>query len=519
MRRFLAVASLILVGIIVSGAVGVNTLLGTERTISIGAHTATASPNFDGHVTILAGPLLPEFQFPTKSRGPIGVTILLLDSPVTDLESVLQQDAAIASQPQGEIAAVTAEIADMVKSSVARGVLAGGMAMLATYLLWRAVGPRRRNELFRISLRRRPVLLAATVAAVLVVTVAVTSMPTLRSSRHVTWVPIRTVFPELPESPMLDEVKVSRGAASSGSRALVQGALDTYRESLEFYNDLADHAAEIEVREPEEDQTVAIVVTDRHDNVGMDPVARAVADVAGASFVIDLGDDTSNGAAWEAFSINSLRESFKDFPIVAVAGNHDQGQHIREVMKSNDFIVLEGEPETVEGVSLIGDSDPRSSGLVAGYSGNESDNIAAIRDQDAELADAACDASDTSVMMVHSAASARETIARACVDLVLSGHLHREVGPQVRNGPDGSLTTWSLASTGGAVYAFALGSKLRREAQVGIVTFEGSKPIGVQGVSFKPGGVIKVGDWTPVIAGPPQDDPADRDDNNPDRLQ
>jgi hypothetical protein len=107
------------------------------------------------------------------------------------------------------------------------------------------------------------------------------------------------------------------------------------------------------------------------------------------------------------------------------------------------------------------------------------------------------------VLMVHSAASARRASESGCVDLVLSGHLHRQVGPEVVEGENGrSTTTLTTGSTGGAVYTFALGSKLRRSAQVTVVTFRDGRPVGLQPVTFEPGGTIDVADYTPVETSP-----------------
>ena len=116
---------------------------------------------------------------------------------------------------------------------------------------------------------------------------------------------------------------------------------------------------------------------------------------------------------------------------------------------------------------------------------------------------AACDDGKVSVIAVHSPSSASRTAASGCVDLVLSGHLHRQVGPSAITGVNGrSTTTLTTGSTGGAVYAFALGSKLRREAQVTIVTFDDGRPVGLQPVSFEPGGIIRVADYTPLTPSP-----------------
>jgi predicted phosphodiesterase len=317
------------------------------------------------------------------------------------------------------------------------------------------------------------------------------------------WVPIGSVFPQLPSDPVLDKVEIVQGASTSGSKALVEGALETYRTSVTFYGKLEETAKTAVLRTPAEGETTALVVTDRHDNIGMDPVARAIADRAQASVLIDLGDDTSNGASWETFSINSLAREFRDLDIVAVAGNHDTGSTVRQQMADKGFTVLDGKPVDVGGIRFLGSSDPRSSGLTAGYAGDPTANSAALKKQDAELTSAACDDAEIDVIAVHSPSSAKQAAASGCADLVLSGHLHRQVGPTTTLGANGrSTTTLTTASTGGAVYAFALGTKLRRDAQVTVVTFAEGRPVGLQVVSFEPGGAVTVADYVPLTPSP-----------------
>jgi len=244
-------------------------------------------------------------------------------------------------------------------------------------------------------------------------------------------------------------------------------------------------------------------VTDRHDNIGMDPVARAIADRAEAKMLIDLGDDTSNGAPWETFSLNSLAREFDGFDIVSVAGNHDTGPTVRKQMEDKGFTLLKGKPTTVDGVRFLGSSDPRSSGLTHGYTGDESDNISAIRAQDTKLTKAACDDAEVNVIAVHSPASVKKAAQSGCADLVLTGHLHRQVGPTRVTGLNGrATTTLTTGTTGGAVYAFALGSKLRRTAEVTIVTFSDGVPVGLQPVTFDSGGRTRVADYVPISASP-----------------
>ena len=74
---------------------------------------------------------------------------------------------------------------------------------------------------------------------------------------------------------------------------------------------------------------MAVLVSDRHDNIGMDEVVRAVADEAGATVVLDAGDDTSTGETWEEFSLDSLDKAFSSYDDrVFVAGNHDNGTFV-----------------------------------------------------------------------------------------------------------------------------------------------------------------------------------------------
>jgi predicted phosphodiesterase len=505
MSRGLKILLLALLAVGVALPTAYTTFIHSERHIVIGAHDATVQPNFSGHAGLDFGPLIPRVRLPAGTPLGIGVEITMGESEVSDLNQLVARDAVIASQPQGEIAAVRSSIRSMAVDAALRALGTAVLAVLLAVLAWRAVGSDRRRQIWA-SVRhphRRQAWTGAGLGVVTLAALALVAVPERPQAEDTAWVPIDSVFPQLPRDNVLDTVEIAEGASTSGGKALVEGALSTYRASVAFYGKLALQAATVDVRKPLEGEKTAIVVTDRHDNIGMDPVVKAVADRARAGMVIDLGDDTSSGASWEAFSINSLAREFRGFDIVSVAGNHDTGPYVHQQMEDKGFTVLGGEPVTVDGIRFLGNSDPRSSGLTAGYSGNESDNIAAIRGEDEELTKAACDAGDVSVIAVHSPTSARRAAASACADLVLSGHLHRQVGPTVVAGDNGrSTVTLTTGTTGGAVYAFALGSKLRRDAQVTIVTFADGRPVGLQPVTFPTGGQIRVEDYVPVVPSP-----------------
>jgi hypothetical protein len=153
--------------------------------------------------------------------------------------------------------------------------------------------------------------------------------------------------------------------------------------------------------------------------------------------------------------------------------------------------VLSGEPVEVAGIRFLGDSDPRSSGLTAVYTpGDET-----VPEQAERLAAVACEDGDVSTVVVHSPSSGAAAAESGCVDLVLSGHLHRQVGPENIASQERSTTVYTNGTTGGAAFAFALGSKLRREAQVTLVTFADGRPVGLQPVGITPGGDVVPADY------------------------
>lgn len=529
--RLLALLVLLAVVVPVGLAVARTTFESSERSISIGAHQATLRPDYSGEIVVDFGPLLPLVKVPVDDpRFGIGARIQLGDADVASLDELLARDAVIASQPDGEIAAVEAALRDMWIDSAVRG--AGVAVALGAVLVtaWVCVGRERRGQILADARHPQPrrVLAVATVGVVVVgaLVVAERSDPTSVKD-DVEWVSLSETFPNLPSDPLIERLEVSDGAALRSGESLIEGAIRTYQESSEFFDKLAETAKDVEVRTPEEGQTVALVVTDRHDNVAIDPTARQIAENAEASMLLDLGDDTSNGASWEEFSINSLAREFDDMPIVAVAGNHDQGSNIAKHMEEKGFQLLQGKPVTVDDIRFIGDSDPRSSGLTKGYTGDEDDNIAAIKEQDQALTEAACDDGDVAVALVHSSAAARELAQSGCVDLILSGHLHRQVGPDVVLSDEGDPTvTLTTGTTGGAIYAFALGTGLRREAQMTLVTFEDGRPVGLQVIDIAPGGAITpqayvtladlVADQAPVD---PSTSPTDAPPTGPDTVE
>jgi predicted phosphodiesterase len=494
--------------------VGIVGFSNDSRTVVIGAHTTTVSPTFDGYATLDFGPVLPRFRVASEQPLDLGVYIDVGDTQATNLNDVIRRDALIASSPDGEIRELRDALLDMAFDHAIRGAAVGFLAALAVAGLWRAVGRTRRAELAEAARRqlherpRRPMMATGVIAALVGLAVAAAVIPGSDSPEPAegpaTWVSLPSLFPNESLDPQLNRIQVLTGGASRGGVELIDSAVSTYNDSLVFYRDLTDRAAQIgdQLRDPAEGEQIALLIADRHDNIGMDSVARAVADAGQASLVIDAGDDTSTGGSWETFSVNSLADAFDGFPIVAVGGNHDYGGAIVEAYQDQGFTVLAGEPETVEGITFLGDSDVRASGLVAGRTTFDE----TVQQQASRLSDVACAADDAnediSTVVVHSPTAGEKAAASGCVDLVLSGHLHRQLGPTTTYSIDGRPTTsYTNGTTGGAAYAFALGSALRRPAEVTLITYRDGRPIGLQPVSFSTDGEIRVGRWQYIAAG------------------
>ena len=242
---------------------------------------------------------------------------------------------------------------------------------------------------------------------------------------------------ELPEE--VRDIEVRTGPVTTQSKRLVLSAIDTYDKSKEFYSTAAEGAADLDVRQPEDGETVALLVSDRHDNIGMDRVARAIGEAAGATVVLDAGDDTSTGQPWEAFSLDSLAAAFDDWDRFGVAGNHDHGTFVSSYLADEGWTMLDGEAvDAPWGGTLLGVDDPRSSGL-----GSWRDESGlSFTEVGERLADAACAAADdgerVSTVLVHDANLGREALTRGCVDLVLGGHTHVQAGPTEVTGEDGA---------------------------------------------------------------------------------
>jgi hypothetical protein len=501
-RRLLVGAALVSLSVALGLGVAVSLFLTSSRTVVLVGHDTVVRPTLAKDAVVETGPLLPDFRF--RDVGPLGVTLTLGKTEVGSIEELVERYALIAGDPRAPIDKVQDVVLDMAVSAALRG-LGVGLVPVAFFLL---LGRHRRGELFR-GVRTRQGLVALPLLMVLPVLVwQPWESDEETQEEQGSWQTLAELAgPDVVLPAEMRDIEVRTGPVTTQSRRLVLSAIDTYDRSREFYSAAAESAADLVdlgLREPEEGETVALLVSDRHDNIGMDRVARAIGDAAGASVVLNAGDDTSTGQPWEAFSLDSVQSAFADWERFGVAGNHDHGTFVSTYLADQGWTMLDGEVvEAPWGGTVLGVDDPRSSGL-----GNWRDetglSFAEVGDR---LADDACAAAEdgerVSTVLVHDANLGDEALARGCVDLVVGGHTHVQSGPEAVEGEDGATGySWTNGTTGGAAYAIALGSKPRRDAEVSLVTYADGRPVGLQWVRLRTDGSWRVGEWEPVTPAP-----------------
>jgi hypothetical protein len=299
----------------------------------------------------------------------IGVHIDVGATNLDDYSAMIRRYAVIASQPEAEVSKVSELVRDMMLDAVVTGAVVG----LAGPGLWLLIGRRRRTELLhRLTVPRAVV---GMVTAVAIIGVAVStpfdSEPKSTSvAGNAAWQPISDLVPETTVRGEAARLQVHGGLITSGTKALIKSAFDTYDTSLTFYRDLRERAPELAavLHQPLEGETVAMLVSDRHDNIGMDPVSRAIADADGATILFDAGDDTStarNGraSAWIR-SPRRTRTTTTSTPSLATTTTE---RFVSTDLADKGFTVLGGAPiKAADGIRLLGAPDPRSSGLEAG---------------------------------------------------------------------------------------------------------------------------------------------------------
>ncbi len=498
-RRVLHALGLVLVWAVVAVPLWAVLFTHSSTEMVLASHDAVVHPTFDGEVHLDMGPYVPDLRTPSDSR--LGVFVEMRKTNASSTSELAARYAAIAARPGAEVRAIKQEVVGLARDAALR---AAGLGLVPIGV-WFLLGARRRAELRQISGRAIPAGVA--IGAVVVLLVVQPWRPDADRVQGDVWLPVQDAVPELTVPEGLQSWQIQGGLITKNSRRLLLSLFDTYDRSKVFYAGVREKVDEVvdQLHQPTQDQTVAVQVSDRHDNIGMDQVVRDVADEAGATVVLDTGDDTSTGEPWEEFSLDSLDSAFEGYDArVAISGNHDNGTFVNQHLQDQGWTHLDGSAEQpFADVRVWGVDDPRSSGL--GTWRDETGDLT-FPEVEQKIADEVCalDEEDKRVatLLVHDANLGRAALARGCTDLVLSGHLHRQVGPTRVEGENGKVGyTYTNGTTGGAAYAIAVGSKLRRDAEFTLVTYADGRPVGLQPVTVTTGGKIEVAPYVPFELG------------------
>jgi hypothetical protein len=477
-------------------ATGIAFFLDSERAAVVAGHDTVIRPTLDGYVVVHTGPVLPDLRLDSGRR--IGVEVTLGKTNADTLGELVERYALIASQPEGSVARVEGAVGDMARDAAALGALVG----LLPIAIWGLLGAARRHELWRAARSRTGVAAfgLAVVAAVVVWEPWEDDKSFIGDDQS--WIALPIYLGDaVPVPSQLAAVEVRSDTGAIDSRRLIESAVSTYERSRKFYDAAAEAAGALELRQPLEGETVALLVSDRHDNIGMDRVARAIGDRGGATVVLNAGDDTSTGEKWEAFSLDSVSEAFDGYDRFVATGNHDEGDFVADYLGGLGWTVLDGSTEEGPGGgTLIGAPDPRSSGL-----GNWRDETGlSFSEVGDRFSEELCAEERVNTVLVHDVNLADDALERGCVDLVVGGHVHVRIGPDAVEADDGAVGyTYTNGTTGGAAYAIAIGSKPRRDAMVSLVTYRDGVPAAIQSVTLQTNGTFEVGEYVELEPGVP----------------
>lgn len=268
---------------------------------------------------------------------------------------------------------------------------------------------------------------------------------------------------------------------------------------------------------PEQDADVVtlLMVSDLHCNTGMSPLISNLATLSEASVVLNGGDSTINGTAVERFCVDSFAGAVpKGATMVEADGNHDSAITSAQARDAG-VTVLEGKVVEVEGIRILGDSDPNETRIGQGSTSVAGETYAQAGER---LREVACEAKDpVDLLLVHTPAVGDPVLESGCVPVQLSGHKHVRIGPEVV----GEGVRYVSASTAGAVEGAATIGPLNGTAQMTVFRYDRDRRVMLdyRVVAVHPDGTVEVGAAMtfprPPVAAQPDEEGTDSPEDTP----
>lgn len=503
-RRRVRWAAATLVALLIGIVFGVST---AHATANLGPHEAEYSMAWSDKVVVDLGPL-GTLRIPSPLPLGLGARVTVKEIPenldlITEADSLseLGQDlnsyVQFFTSPSTTLTMVTHRL---VVDATQRALLLAATIVGAAVGVRALLGGVRRRELLLVIRQQRRRLTVGTATAVAVTLLVTSAAPAGRRT-------------EPPASP------VFAGTVLAGTQVTgrLGALLDSYgSDLLDQYRDVQDEYDRIEAatraawqkraeqiaastssgedddgdddRKGEDEHTIVTMVmtSDLHCNVGMARVIGAVAELSGASIVIDGGDITISGTAVEDYCVKAFASAVPDgAKWVTVTGNHDSPETAVQE-EASGAVVLRGDTAKVEGVRFLGDDDSYRTvfGTPTVTNGIDPD------EQALALAEKSCDA-DVDILLLHRPSVAHDAVAAGCIPVALSGHLHVRIGPLV----DGNSVTYVNSTSGGAAEGKATIGKLGTTAEITVFRFDTTDHVMLdsQLVTVTPSGKATVG--------------------------
>jgi hypothetical protein len=402
-RRLLGVVLITLLG----GWLGL--LIGGRAHVAVGPLETTMSlrPSLVGGAVVDIPPL-GTVKVGTH-RGPLAVNVTIDQVNVDDARRIFSDPRTL----DALTVRVPADLSHGLAVLAARGLLAGtaGAALLG----WLALRPRRRGF--------------ATGGLALAI---------LLANGAIAWTTLDTTAIREPRYTGL----LANAPALLGDAETIASNLDDYREGLAALvtnvSKLYDVTSALPAYAPTNEVTRVLHISDLHDNPTSWPVIKSVVEQFDVDVVVDTGDIVHQGSALENSYVDGI--STLPVPYVYVRGNHDSPTTEQAVAAQANAVVLDGDVQTVAGLTFVGVGDPRFTPDKTQTGPDRAE--AAAADRVAEPLRAEDRRIDIAVM--HNPDGAREFDGLA--PYILCGHMHvrdREILP------DGSWL-FQQGSTGGA---------------------------------------------------------------------
>jgi|GEM_PF-5608477 len=185
-----------------------------------------------------------------------------------------------------------------------------------------------------------------------------------------------------------------------------------------------------------------------HCNIGMSKVVGQAINLFKPDFILDGGDITFSGSSLEAVCLDTVHYHSRGRPIIFAPGNHDSDTTIKQAEKIG-FKVLNGEVLEINGLRILGDSDPRHTAF--GHAiGNRPNRAESVKQMGERLAvRAADDPKGVDILLANEPNAVEPTSRIGSAKLTLSGSFEQELA--YHTSPYGRrVINFQGASTGGA---------------------------------------------------------------------